>query len=106
MLTVSEEVKGATRKIVDRTPEETELMRQLEELVCTKLGLEKLTVNNLQCNRAMQSIGGSSRLNLTAIASFENIPVAIASARCRPMSPVLLSLLNGLRCDHSVELLG
>jgi hypothetical protein len=23
-------------------------MRQLEELVCTKLGLEKLTVNNLQ----------------------------------------------------------
>jgi hypothetical protein len=45
---VSEEVKGATRKRVDRTPEETELMRQLEELVCTKLGLEKLTVKNLQ----------------------------------------------------------
>jgi hypothetical protein len=47
--TVSEEVKGATRKRGDRTPEEPELMRQLEELVvCTKLGLEKLTVNNMQ----------------------------------------------------------
>jgi hypothetical protein len=46
--TVSEEVMGATRKRVDRTPEETELMRQLEELVCTKLGLEKLTVKNMQ----------------------------------------------------------
>jgi hypothetical protein len=42
-------VKGATEnKRVDRTPEETELMRQLEELVCTKLGLEKVTVKNLQ----------------------------------------------------------
>jgi hypothetical protein len=48
ILPVSEEVKGATRKRVDRTPEETELMRQLEELVCTKLGLEKLTVKNMQ----------------------------------------------------------
>jgi hypothetical protein len=46
--TVSEEVKGATRKRVDRTPEETELIRQLEELVCTKLWLEKLTVKNMQ----------------------------------------------------------
>jgi hypothetical protein len=43
---VSEEVKGATRKRVDRNPEETELMRQLEELVCTKLVLNKLTVKN------------------------------------------------------------
>jgi hypothetical protein len=45
---VGEEVEGATRKRVDRTPEETELCRRLEEPVRTKLGLEKLTGKNLQ----------------------------------------------------------
>jgi hypothetical protein len=76
---------------------------------CAPLCLARLhpsrKVGNM-CYPAMQSIGGSNRLNLTAIASFEIIPVAIASARCGPMSPVLLLLLNGLRRDHSVELIG
>jgi hypothetical protein len=45
ILTVGEEVEGATKKRADRTPE---LWGRLEELVRSKLALEKLTGKNLQ----------------------------------------------------------
>jgi hypothetical protein len=45
---VSEEVEGATRARVDCSPEETKLVKDLEEYLRRKLGLEKLTVKNLQ----------------------------------------------------------
>jgi hypothetical protein len=46
--TVSEEVKGSTRTRVDCTPDETELLRHLEDVLRRKLGFEKLTVKNLR----------------------------------------------------------
>lgn len=39
---------GAKRKRVDHSQEETEALRQLEETLCKKLGVEKLSVKNLR----------------------------------------------------------
>ena len=86
-LEVSEEVKGTKRKRVDRSPEETELLKQLEERLRKNLGVEKLTCLILRSALRERSIPHTG----TKLEMARRLAFFIDKKTANPDAPLLLT---------------